>query len=353
MIYGLPVATSSIPRLGAIARILGSNTISLFVDHPDHVRLLESVTEETWPGRIPVFVKIDIGYHRAGVAVGQAQLSDLAYALKASQRTHTAGFYAHMGHSYGVGDPQEALKFFSEELEGVEQAALEFLKCSGATASKDPNAPKAVLSIGATPTATATQNIVDNCEGSKEYRALLERIGQSFAVEIHAGVYPVMDMQQLATRARPQHSSSDPSKSMLSFADLGLRALVEVVSVYNEREKPEAMIAAGSIVLGREPCKSYPGWAVVSSWPENDGKFYDPEGEKKGWIVGRISQEHGVLSWEGPAEEVRKLEVGQKLLLWPNHACMCGPSFGWYLIVDSEEGDANMIVDVWTRWRGW
>ena len=93
----------------------------------------------------------------------------------------------------------------------------------------------------------------------------------------------MMDMQQLATRARPQHSSSDPSKSMLSFADLGLRALVEVVSVYNEREKPEAMIAAGSIVLGREPCKSYPGWAVVSPWPENDGKFYDPEGEKKGW----------------------------------------------------------------------
>jgi hypothetical protein len=54
-----------------------------------------------------------------------------------------------MGHSYGVGDPQEALKFFAEELEGVEKAALEFLKCVGATASEDPSAPKAVLSIGA------------------------------------------------------------------------------------------------------------------------------------------------------------------------------------------------------------
>jgi D-serine deaminase-like pyridoxal phosphate-dependent protein len=349
----LPVAPSAIPRLGAVVRILGAETITLFVDHPEHVRLLESVSEDTWPGKIPVFVKIDIGYHRAGVAVGSGQLSDLAYALKSSQRTNTVGFYAHMGHSYGVGDPQEALKFFAEELEGVEQAALEFLKCTGVTSSSDPNAPKAVLSIGATPTATATQNIVDNGEEYKEYRALLERIGQSFAVELHAGVYPVMDMQQLAARARPQHSFSDPSKSMLSFADLGLRALVEVTSVYNDREQPEAMIAAGSIVMGREPCKSYPGWAVVSPWPENDGKFYDPEGEKKGWIVGRISQEHGVLSWEGPASEARKLEVGQKLLLWPNHACMCGPSFGWYLIVDSEEGDSDTIVDVWTRWRGW
>lgn len=347
------MAPSAIPRLAAVARILGPNTISLFVDHPDHVRTLENVSEETWPGQIPVFVKIDIGYHRAGVAVGQSQLSDLAYALKASQRTHTTGFYAHMGHSYGVGDPQEALKFFAEELGGVEQAALEFLKCSGGTGSTDPTAPKVTLSIGATPTATATQNIVDNIHGYKEYRALLDRIGQSFAVELHAGVYPVMDMQQLATRARPAISSSNPDKSMLSFADLGLRALVEVVSVYHERERPEAMIAAGSIVLGREPCKSYPGWGVVTSWPENDGKFYDPEGEKKGWIVGRISQEHGVLSWEGPVEEARKLEVGQKLLLWPNHACMCGPGFGWYLVVDSEDGDDDTIVDVWTRWRGW
>jgi D-serine deaminase-like pyridoxal phosphate-dependent protein len=347
------VGPSAIPRLGSLVHQLGANTISLFVDHPDHVRLLESIPETTWPGKIPVFVKIDVGTHRSGVAVGQGQLSDLAYALKASQRTNTAGFYAHMGHSYGVGDPQEALKFFAEELEGVEQGALEFLKCVGVSGSKNPNAPKVVLSIGATPTATAAQNIVDDAEGGKEYRALLERIGQSFAVELHAGVYPVMDMQQLATRARPQQSSSDPSKSMLSFADLGLRALVEVVSVYEDRGRPEAMIAAGSIVLGREPCKSYPGWAVVTSWPENDGKVYDPEGEKKGWIVGRISQEHGVLSWEGPVEEARKLEIGQKLLLWPNHACMCGPSFGWYLMVDSEEGDADTVVDVWTRWRGW
>jgi D-serine deaminase-like pyridoxal phosphate-dependent protein len=97
------------------------------------------------------------------------------------------------------------------------------------------------------------------------------------------------------------------------------------------------------------------GWGVVTSWPEKyDGKnVYDPEGDKKGWIVGRISQEHGVLQWEGPAEEVRRLEVGQKLMVWPNHACMCGPSFGWYLVVDSEAGDGETVVDVWTRWRGW
>ncbi|KAM0715849.1 hypothetical protein Q7P37_008363 [Cladosporium fusiforme] len=329
VIYGLPVAQSALPRLAAVARILGPNTVSLFVDHPTHIRTLETVSADIWPGKIPVFVKIDTGYHRAGVAVGQGQLSDLAYALKASSRTSTAGFYAHMGHSYGAGDPQEALKFFTEELQGLEQGALEFMKCTGATASRDATAPKVVLSLGATPTATATQNIVDGCEGASEYRALLARVAQSFAVELHAGEHA------LARR-------------------FGLRALVEVVSVYDERGQPEAMIAAGSIVLGREPCKSYPGWGVVTAWPEaRAGQVYDAEGERTGWIVGRISQEHGVLTWQGEREGMRVLEIGQKLLLWPNHACMCGPSFGWYLVVDSETGDGDVVVDVWTRWRGW
>lgn len=355
VIYGLPVAQSAISRLAAVARILGPNTISLFVDHPSHIRTLETVPSDLWPGQIPVFVKIDTGYHRAGVSPGQGQLSDLAYALKASTRTATAGFYAHMGHSYGSSGPDEALQFFSDELQGLEQGALAFLKCSGGSISADPSAPKITLSLGATPTATATQNILDNRPGAATYRALLDRVARSFNVELHAGVYPVMDMQQLATRARPREATSTPGRSLLSFADLGLRALVEVVSAYEERGKPEAMIAAGSIVLGREPCKSYPGWAVVSAWPEGRaGDVYDPEGERRGWIVGRISQEHGVLTWEGEREGMRELEIGQKLLLWPNHACMCGPSFGWYLVVDSEgEEGGDVVVDVWTRWRGW
>lgn len=163
-----------------------------------------------------------------------------------------------------------------------------------------------------------------------------------------------MDMQQLAARARPQHSTSDPSQSLLSYRDLGFRILAEVASVYPDRgEKPEALIAAGSIVLGREPCKSYPGWAVVTPWPAQSGQHYDPEGDRTGWIVGRISQEHGILTWEASREGMRELKVGEKLLLWPNHACIAGVNFGWYLVVDSDAEDPDRISDVWLRWRGW
>lgn len=328
--------------------------MGLFVDHPAHIKVLEEVDEAAWPGKIPVYVNIDVGYHREGVAANSAQLADIAYSLSAAKRTTLGGMYTHMGHSYAVSSPSEALQYMSQELEGLMEGAVAFLKCTGAHESKDPSASKVVLSLGATPTATSIQNLVEDTEGAKQYRATIEKINQSFAVEFHAGVYPVMDMQQLATRARPQQSAKDPQKSLLSYSDVALRILVEVASLYPDRgDVPEALIAAGSIALGREACKSYPGWGVVSDWPAKNGEHYDPEGSKTGWIVGRVSQEHGNLTWEGPQDKIRKLELGQKLLVWPNHACIASANFGWYLIVDSEKSDGEKIEDVWVRWRGW
>nr|POE48652.1 d-serine dehydratase [Quercus suber] len=330
-----------------VARALGENCVGLFVDHPAHISEIDALDELSWPGKIPVFVNIDVGC----VAAHSQQLAEISHSLAASTRAQLAGLYTHLGSSYNVSNPQEALLALSEELVGLEAGALAFLKRSGAHETDN---RKIVLSLGATPTATAAQNLFENSEGAKQYRNTLDKINQSFVVELHAGVYPVMDMQQLATRARPAQSQANPGQSLLSFADLGMRTLVEVASVYTDRgEQPEALIAAGSIVLGREPCKSYPGWGVVTPWPLQSDAHYDPEGSKTGWIVGRISQEHGILTWEGPTDEMRQLSLGEKLLLWPNHACMAGVGFGWYLVVDSDQSDGETIVDVWQRWRGW
>lgn len=341
--------------MAIVARLLGPGTVGVFVDHPDHVKFLETVEDSVWPGKISVFVNIDTGYHREGVPAESKQLADIAYALAAAKKVTLKGLYTHMGNSYGVSSPEEALKVMSEELLGLQEGAVSFLKSAGAKFSQDSKAEKVVLSLGASPTTTAIQNLLEsNSEGAQQYRDSIDKIGQSFEVEFHAGVYPVMDMQQLATRARPQHSANEPEKSLLSFKDLGFRILTEVASVYTDRgEKPEALIAAGGIVFGREPCKSYPGWGVVTSWPQESGQIYDPEADKTGWIVGRIAQEHGILTWEGSRDNFRDLKVGEKLLVWPNHACIAGVGFGWYLVVDSDKSDAERVEDVWVRWRGW
>lgn len=106
--------------------------------------------------------------------------------------------------------------------------------------------------------------------------------------------------------------------------------------------------------MGRDPCKSYPGWGILTPALGNaeSKSIYDERGERTGWILGRISQEHGILTWEGEREKCNPLAIGDKVMIWPNHACVAGAGFGWYLVVDSEKG-GDTVVDVWVRWRGW
>lgn len=442
ILYGLPFTPSSLPRLAQIARLFDSSSsspssssssqrkpqsvIGLFVDSPEHIQYLISFLEnnhtnnnnkkekEIWPLPIPLYIPIDVGDHREGISISphhsSTQLVRIAAILhKYTTKTTTspttsygneqkiilAGFYTHRGGSYSASNPEEALRFMKEELVGLYEGAKVFLgemerieeEQGGGKEKREEKEKKMVLSLGATPTATAIQNLVweeeenETTEAVRKYRDILKQVQENFEVEFHAGVYPgmsvfssfyflffcivhhledsllthtqVMDMQQLATRARP-HQSPISGQSLLSFSDLGFRILVEVASLYFDRgEKPEALIAAGGIVFGREPCKSYPGWGVVTPWPATSGQVYDPEGDRTGWIVGRISQEHGNLTWEGSQDQFRKLELGEKLLVWPNHACIAGVNFGCYLVVDSDQADPDRIQDVWVRWRGW
>ena len=66
--------------------------------------------------------------------------------------------------------------------------------------------------------------------------------------------------------------------------------------------------------------------------------------------MGGVSQEHGVLKWVGEGRGGGgEVEVGGRVRVWPNHACIAGTGFGWYLVVDG----GDVVVDVWVRWRGW
>ncbi|KAI4731559.1 hypothetical protein E4T49_00539 [Aureobasidium sp. EXF-10728] len=350
ILYGLPVAISHVPRLAAVARVLGEGTVGLFVDHPRQVEQLASLDDRSWPGPVPLFIKIAAPISRAGLRPESASIKSLVQAIADTPKVHLVGAYAHMGESYGSSSPQEALEFLMNEVRDARAGADQI-----AQALPKRSTGKLTISLGATPTATAVQNALVETEWNQKFRDYIQEVQSTYHVEIHAGVYPVLDMQQLATRARPISADGRP---LLSTENIGLRVLVEVASTYDEREQPEALIAAGSIVLAREPCKSYPGWGVVTPWtnrsaPIEHSSVYDPEGSKTGWIVGRISQEHGNLTWEGPTTGMRELEIGEKVMIWPNHACMAGPNFGYYLVVDGDESDADKIVDVWPRWRGW
>ena len=300
-----------------------------------------------------VFIKIDTGYERAGVKTSSQAFPSLVETIVSKTRESGSkcflkGFYSHFGHSYAGSSEDDAANGLIEELVGLEEAI------KAVPTNFD---GKLVLSVGATPTATAAQNMLSSSSPRvREFQTVLARLQKNNIVELHAGVYPVLDCQQVATHARPPTSSTGATSAFqpLSKSNIGIRMLLEVTSVYNERSKPEALVSAGSLAMGREPCKSYSGWGIVTPALGNSSAkhIYDEREGKTGWIVGRISQEHGILTWEGDRDECNELTIGDKVMVWPNHACVAGAGFGWYLIVDSEEG-GETVVDVWVRWRGW
>lgn len=344
-----------------LGKKLGSGSISVLVDNDSQLQTAEAFKDMAG-FQLKVFVKIDTGYHRAGVVVGTEKFNRLITAVQDEESRGTVellGFYSHAGHSYGGGSALGAMELLTVELEGLEKAA------NYASTARDhaQRSQKYVLSVGATPTATSIENMLERSAEAEtpmggemtKLKTVIERIKATHAIEIHAGVYPFLDMQQLATQASPSALPANPKydTSGLSTADIALTIMAEVASVYESRESPEALIAAGSLALGHDPCKSYSGWGIVSDWGMPTGNL---EG-RSGWQVGRISQEHGILTkdTQRKSEELAELKIGQKVRVWPNHACVAGAGFGWYLVVDSSlpEERRDQIVDVWVRCRGW
>ncbi|RFU30255.1 hypothetical protein B7463_g6090, partial [Scytalidium lignicola] len=365
LLYGLPLSPEQIPRLAAIAKLLGPRSISILLDHPAQLAHLPTFIELSG-GVVPLaHIKIDMGGCRAGVVLGSEGFDAVINtALKAHEdgTIILSGLYSHAGHSYGGDNPVAAMGMLQAELLALQAAAESIIS----TSSSSSHLPPLTLSVGSSPTALSVQNLLDNDTSTTpttpetrsailSLQTLLTTLKSSnLIVEIHAGVYPTLDLQQLAAH------SLTPAR--LSWTDIAFTVLAEVISIYPGRGShgfAEYLIGAGGLALGREFCKAYPGMAMLTPW-NRDG--VEMPGEEvaveayKGWIVGRFSQEHGIVTWSGEkgGAEPDELVVGQKVRLWPNHSCITGSHFGWYFIVDSEsEGKEDEIVDVWVKARGW
>ncbi|KAL8640122.1 MAG: hypothetical protein Q9228_002921 [Teloschistes exilis] len=355
VLYGVPIPPSAVRRLSQVGKQLSPGSVSVLVDHYDQLKHLGVFKEATgYP--LHVFIKIDTGYGRAGVVTESSQfrqlLSHLLNDSSISNCTKFSGLYSHSGHSYAGSTASQAMDILVKEIESLARASTYIKSLHDNLVSQS-----LTLSVGATPTATSVQNLVhtadsDHTIGSSEDYALGRCIRNVKAnhdvLELHAGVYAFLDLQQLATQASP--SAANPSAGLgLSTTDIAFTVLAEVVSFYEERKTSEALIAAGTLALGREPCKSYQGWGIVSSWGIESTRLNG----HSGWQIGRISQEHGVLV--GFHSDTERLSVGQKLRIFPNHACVAGALFGWYIVVDSDlpQSRNDEIVDIWVRSRGW
>lgn len=297
---------------------------------------------------VGVFLKIDTGYHRAGLPptfLNKNGLVESVIEAEQSGIVELLGLYSHSSLSYAATTPEEAMTHLVSEIKGCKDA----LRMHADLLLQDKRR-EMVISVGATPQILSSRHLLlPNGNKSPEAAALREALrvqetsSAKIKIEFHAGVYPLLDMQQFSTNA--SGSASLPNTSLET--EIAISILAEVCSVYNdgERTKPEALLAAGTLALGREPCASYSGWGVVSSWRT--------EALDNRLIVARISQEHAIVSYESAADEKIPLSVGQAIKIFPNHACVAGAFYNHYFVVDSDiDPGAGKIVDVWVRAKG-
>lgn len=330
------------------------------VDHPDQLHQVEAVSSKAGHATL-VYIKVDMGYRRAGVIPGTADCENLIAQVLAKEDAGACvfhGIYAHAGQSYEARKDWQALDYLAAEFKSLQDVATSI-------SAKRPG-HELTLSVGASPTATSLQHpdvAVQQNGASDQVVAPINNFlhnlkGNGYKLEVHAGVYPTLDLQQLATHAR--------DSTLLSASSIAISILCEVASLYPGRGADgttEALINAGCLALGREPCadlgtekgQHYTGWGIVMPWGiDNPVPGKEFPAEHGGWQVGKVSQEHGILKWKGDAAAQIPLAYGQKVRIWPNHSCVAGNGFDHYLIVDSRNtGSEDVIVDVWPRWRGW
>jgi len=320
ILYGLPIGPSKIPEVAELADQLLEKKCHLrvLVDHVDQIDAIEKHYEKN--GRIlrwSAFIKVDAGNKRAGLRPSTNEFNHLLARIVNSTTIDIYGFYCHSGNAYASASQEIASGFLSDELTAVNEAAQKALSLLKAEAR-----PSWVLSVGSTPTAHAASV----AEVREKLQATL--LGD---LEIHAGNYPMLDLQQLAT-------------SLIEPTRISQKIISSVISYYpgrGEDETDEAICDAGAIALSKDT-GPLGGYGEVIS---NNGK---------GWRLGRVSQEHGILVASPKAEKrPESIKIGSKVEIVGQHACLIAAAHPWYYVVDSREDGGRVVKDIWVPWKGW
>lgn len=284
------------------------------IDNESQVQALEEYAKSvpntpTWEA----FIKVDTGYHRAGLETDNPALESLVRRMEASSVVRVHGFYCHAGQSYGCRSTEAAVGILRSELEGVSKAAKLLA---------DRNL---VLSVGSTPTAHVV----------RELRGMLP---ENVEVELHAGLSPSRRNSDHADRVGnyPANDLQQVATGLVTESQQAVRVLAEVCSVYPARN--EALINAGTIALSKETSDT-PGYARVT--------------DRTQWGVIRTAQEHGIIGLNGTQKEERAIadafHVGDKVLLFCQHACITAAAHFVYYVVDEQD----VVRETWVPWKGW
>ena len=247
------------------------NKVKLLIDSISSLKILNSQLQDS----IEVYLKIDVGYNRAGLKVEEKQkIKSIIEFCKTSEKISFLGFLAHFGDSYKSRNKLEIKSVFEKSIERIKVLSDGF--------------PNYQISIGDTPT----------CSTISKY--------PEFINEIRPGNFIFYDLAQYKIGS-------------CEIEDIAIRMICPVVSIYEERE--EVLIYGGSVHFSKDILREN----------ENDKFGYVYFGEawdvsnKIGYIKS-LSQEHGIVKLEKKID----LKIGDQLNVIPVHSCLAVDKMGMF-----------------------
>ncbi len=289
--YGFPITANKLSEAAELTARL--QAFNLLLDHPQTLSALEVYGQEHGI-KFKVFLKVDSGYHRAGVDPSKPASVQLARRLAESDHTEFKGILTHAGHSYHCSNPAEIAEVAGQERDVMTQFAghlrEEGIKCE-------------TVSIGSTPTAMHAPH----WQGVDEIRP---------------GNYAFFDKFQADIGS-------------CKIEDVAATVLTTVASHYPDHN--QILIDAGALALSKDPGADHLDNDMVFGGAQNHPHLK----------IFSLAQEHGLITSNDPID-FEKYPVGSLLRIIPNHSCLTAALFPIYHVVEEDQ-----VVDEWTPMRGW
>ncbi len=277
-----------------------SATLRVVIDSKEAKGHLDKVCR-TAGVKVHVWLKVDCGYHRAGVDPKSQYAEDLVKSLADSSVLVFDGILSHSGHSYYARRREEILPFANDERDVM----LGFAESMRGQGVRIP-----AISIGSTP----AMSVVENLEG---------------ITEIRPGNYAFYDYTQVMIGS-------------CSVADCALTVLASVVS--HQPGASHFITDAGALALSKDEGPSHVkndmGMGVIF-------ERYDRKRLSAHLELTTLSQEHGKVVAEDPRHLEGSYGVGDRVRILEHHSCLTAANFDRYYVVKGEE-----VVEEWPILRG-
>ena len=260
--------------------------LGLCVMYPETVEFLD----EHLTRSVDIWIKIDVGYHRTGLAEDDPNIDAVLRQLVPSEKMEFKGFLAHAGHTYHASG--------ADDIAAINAAAQSVMsRLKKRYVSMYPNLR---VSLGDTPACS----IVEDHSGCDELRP---------------GNFVFYDIQQYGLGA-------------CELEDIAVAMVCPIVAKHSDRlvihgggvhfSKDAARIEDGSVHFGLvvNARSNYPG----------DGWSSDLNGLK----LTSLSQEHGTIT--GPSDALEKYTPGDLVFVLPAHSCMTASSMKAYTTLDGK-----------------